>query len=60
MLDMPAKAKLVALLHQDTPRLENGIPAGTSTTLALIDASIISLGQSIKDGTVSLVLPALG
>lgn len=59
-LDMSAKSTLVNLLHQDTTRLENGIPAGISTTLALIDASSISLGQSIKNGNLSLVLPALG
>lgn len=59
MLDMPAKAKLVALLHQDVLRLDNGDATGQSTMLALIDASCISLGQSIKDGNLSLVLPAL-
>ncbi len=58
-LDMTAKATLVNLLHQDTLRLENGNAMGISTTLALIDASCISLGQSIKDGNLSLVLPAL-
>lgn len=59
MLDMPAKAKLVALLHQDVLRIDNGDATGQSTMLALIDASCISLGQSIKDGNLSLVLPAL-
>jgi CRISPR-associated protein Cas1 len=59
-LDMRAKSTLVNLLHQDTQRLENGNLVGISTTLALIDASSISLGQSINDGNLSLVLPALG
>lgn len=58
-LDMTAKATLVNLLHQDTQRLENGNPAGISTTLALIDASCISLGQSIHTGSLSLTLPSI-
>jgi CRISPR-associated protein Cas1 len=58
-LTLSAKTQLVNLLHEDVLRLENGTAIGSSSTLALIDASIISLGQSIKDGTVSLVLPAL-
>jgi len=59
LLDRAAKAKLVSLLHQDTPRLDNATISGQSTLLALIDATVISLGQCIEDGEATLTLPGL-
>lgn len=58
-LDVSAKASLVRLLHQDVLRLDNEQSAGVSAVLALIDATVISLGQSLQTGALSLVLPSL-
>lgn len=57
-LTTEVKASLVNVLHQDALRLENHDEIGKSTLLALIDASVISLGQSIQTGSLSLVLPS--
>lgn len=51
------KASLVNVLHCDAIRLDNNMDMGKSTLLALIDASVISLGQSIQTGNLSLLLP---
>lgn len=58
-LDVPAKASLVKLLHEDVLRLDNEHPAGKSAVLALIDANVMSIGQSLHTGALSLVLPSL-
>lgn len=58
-LDTSTKAQLISLLHKDTPRLENGKSLGTSTILALINATVISLGQRVTDGECNLMLPGL-
>ncbi|MCH9742140.1 MAG: type II CRISPR-associated endonuclease Cas1 [Proteobacteria bacterium] len=54
-----AKSQLVKMLHQDTPRLINNEASGASTLLSLIDASVMSLGQSINTGSLSLTLPSI-
>ncbi len=51
------KAGLVRILHKDVVRIENRSPAGSSTLLALIDATVMSLGQRMGDGDTHLVLP---
>lgn len=51
------KASLVNVLHADAMRLDNNMDMGKSTLLALIDASVISLGQSMQTGNLSLLLP---
>lgn len=53
------KASLVGLLHHDIPRLEHGDTVVTSTTLALIDATVVSLGQAMGNQQNHLVLPAV-
>ncbi|MBE0467967.1 MAG: type II CRISPR-associated endonuclease Cas1 [Methyloprofundus sp.] len=54
------KAQLVNFLHQDLPRIENNQPQGKSTLLALVEASVISLSQTINqqaEQPPGLVLP---
>lgn len=58
-LQPPDKANLVRILHQDILRLEREKFAGRSTLLALVDASVISLGQRLDDGQAHLVLPSI-
>lgn len=57
-LNTELKASLVNVLHQDAMRLDDNHEMGKSTLLALIDASVISLGQSIQTGNLSLLLPS--
>lgn len=57
-LNTELKASLVNVLHQDAMRLDENHEMGKSTLLALIDASVISLGQSIQTGNLSLLLPS--
>lgn len=52
------KAQLISLLHQDTPRVQKGEFQGKSTLLALIEASVISLGQAMEN-SIPLTLPSL-
>jgi CRISPR-associated protein Cas1 len=58
-LDSGIKASLVGLLHHDIPRIEHGDTAGTSTVLALIDATVVSLSQAMGNQQNHLVLPAV-
>lgn len=58
-LGRESKAKLVSLLHQDAPRVENDTVSGKSTVLALVDATVISLARCVEGGEVSLTLPGL-
>lgn len=53
------KAKLVAILHQDAPRVEGSVITGKSTILSLIDATVISLGQCLLNERCDLVLPGM-
>lgn len=52
------KAKLVELLHQDLPRLEQQKITGKATLLALVDMTVISLVQAYQGDNDCLVLPA--
>lgn len=58
-LNTLTKAKLVAILHQDVPRVEGGVMTGQSTLLSLIDATVISLGQCLLHERCDLVLPGM-
>lgn len=58
-LNTPTKAKLVAILHQDVPRVEGGVMTGQSTILSLIDATAISLGQCLLNERCDMVLPGM-
>lgn len=58
-LNTSTKAKLVAILQQDTPRVESGVITGQSTLLSLIDATVISLGQCILNERCDMVLPGM-
>lgn len=58
-LDTTAKSRLVSLLHHDAPRVEKGIPTGQSTILAMVDATVVSMGQRVADGGVTLTLPGM-
>ncbi len=58
-LDTSTKAKLVAILHQDVPRVEGCVITGQSTLLSLIDATVISLGQCLLNERSDLVLPGM-
>ncbi len=58
-LDTTAKSRLVGLLHHDAPRFEKGIPSGQSTILAMVDATVVSMGQRVADGGVILTLPGI-
>jgi CRISPR-associated protein Cas1 len=53
------KATLVSILHVDAPRLRGDEVEGSSTVLALIDATVISLSQRLQDANVNLVMPGL-
>lgn len=53
------KATLVGILHIDAPRLRGAEVEGSSTILALIDATVISLSQRLQDADVNLVMPGL-
>lgn len=53
------KACLATLLHQDAPRLNGEEIQGSSTLLALIEATVISLAQRLRDARVELVLPGI-
>jgi CRISPR-associated protein Cas1 len=53
------KSQLVNLLHLDVPRLEETGHAGSSTLLALIDATVVSLTQRLSDGGNHLTLPGM-
>jgi CRISPR-associated protein Cas1 len=53
------KATLVGILHVDAPRLDGAEIKGSSTLLALIDATVISLSQRLQDANVNLVMPGL-
>lgn len=57
-LNTELKASLVNVLHQDAMRLDDNHEMGKSTLLALIDASVMSLVQSIQTGNLSLLLPS--
>lgn len=56
-LDSSVKASLMGLLHHDVPRVDHGEVAGTSTMLALVDATVISLRQAMVNLQNQLVLP---
>ncbi len=56
-LDSSVKASLVGLLHHDLPRVDHGEVTDTSTVLALVDATVVSLGQEMVDQQNRLVLP---
>lgn len=58
-LNRQIKADLVSLLHQDAPRVQDESLLGSSSLLALADATVISLSQAIQDKSVSLVLPGV-
>jgi len=58
-LNSSIKAKLVAVLHQDAPRVEGCVMSGQSTILSLIDATVISLGQCILNERCDMVLPGM-
>lgn len=53
------KATLVSILHVDAPRLRGDEIEGSSTVLALIEATAISLSQRLQDANVNLVMPGL-
>lgn len=53
------KATLVSILHVDAPRLRGDEIEGSSTVLALIEATVISLSQRLQDANVNLVMPGL-
>lgn len=53
------KATLISILHIDVPRLRGDAVEGSSTVLALIDATVISLSQRLQDANVNLVMPGL-
>lgn len=58
-LNRQIKADLVSLLHQDAPRIQDECLLGSSSLLALADATVISLSQAIQDKSASLVLPGV-
>lgn len=53
------KATLISILHVDAPRLRGDVVEGSSTVLALIEATVISLSQRLQDANVNLVMPGL-
>ena len=58
-LEPTDKSTLVSLLHLDAPRLDETGHAGSSTLLALIDATVVSLMQRLADGGNQLTLPGM-
>ncbi len=56
-LEPSDKGGLVRILHHDIQRLEQGETIGSSTLLALIEATVISLAQRADDGLFYLTLP---
>lgn len=54
------KAILAGVLNHDAPRLAATEYQGRSSLLALIEATVISLGQRLQDAGSVLVLPGLG
>ncbi len=53
------KATMVSILHVDAPRLRADEIEGSSTVLALIEATVISLSQRLQDANINLVMPGL-
>lgn len=58
-LDSALKAYIAGVLHMDAPRITNGAADGSSTVLALIDATVISLAKSMGENISDMVLPGI-